>query len=92
MKAGDVVLIPFPFTDLSGTKTRPAVIIIESETDIIVSFLTTKLKWKKDFDLIVEPTKENGLKRTSIIRLDKITTIDKSVVLGLLGSITGNQK
>lgn len=31
MKKGDIVLIPFPFSDLSGAKNRPAVILIETD-------------------------------------------------------------
>ena len=44
MNKGDIVLIPFPFTDLSINKNRPAVILIESEDDVTVCFITTQLK------------------------------------------------
>lgn len=43
MKKGDIVLIPFPFTDLLGNKFRPAVILIDSEDDVTVCFITTQL-------------------------------------------------
>jgi len=88
VNSGDIVLVPFPFTDLSGSKNRPAIILYSSDNDVIISFLTTQLKWKGQFDIELNPTSENGLKRTSLIRLDKITTIDKTLVLGKLGSVT----
>jgi mRNA interferase MazF len=45
MNKGDIVLLPFPFTDLSGIKNRPALILVDCESDITVSFITTQLKW-----------------------------------------------
>ena len=44
MNKGDVVLIPFPFSDFSGAKNRPAVILIETDEDVTVAFITTQLK------------------------------------------------
>ena len=81
MKKGDIVLIPFPFTNLTGTKNRPALVLIDSDEDITVSFITTQLKWQEKSDVRLEPSKENGIKKTSLIRLSKITTIDKELVL-----------
>ena len=72
MIKGDIVLVPFPFTDLSGLKNRPALILVEGESDITVSFITTQLKWQGDFDVKIEPSPTNGLKRTSLIRLSKL--------------------
>jgi hypothetical protein len=51
MKKGDIVLIPFPFTNFKGNKLRPALILVNSETDITVCFITTQLKWKEATDL-----------------------------------------
>jgi|AntRauTorckE6833_2_1112554.scaffolds.fasta_scaffold06701_1 mRNA interferase MazF len=89
MKKGDLVLIPFPFTNLTGAKNRPALILIDSDDDITVSFITTQFKWQNRFDISLEPSDENGLKKTSLIRLSKITTIDKEMVIGKLGQLTG---
>lgn len=74
-------------TDLSGIKNRPALILVECESDITVSFITTQLKWQEDFDVKIEPSQSNGLKRTSLIRLSKLTTIDKDLVIGKLGNL-----
>lgn len=45
MEKGDIVLIPFPFTDLTGQKNRPALVLINHENDITVSFITSKISW-----------------------------------------------
>jgi len=87
MTKGDIVLVPFPFTDLSGLKNRPALILVDGESDITVSFITTQLKWQEDFDVKIAPSSTNGLKRPSLIRLSKLATIDKDLVIGKLGNL-----
>lgn len=87
MKKGDIILIPFPFTDLTGNKKRPAIVLIDSEDDVTICFFTTQLKWQSKFDVTVHPTKSNGLKKTSLIRLNKIATVDKDLIIGLLGEL-----
>lgn len=91
MNKGDIVLIPFPFTDLSGIKNRPALILVDGEADLTVSFITTQLKWQEDFDVKIEPSQTNGLKRTSLIRLGKLATIDKDLVIGKLGKLSQDE-
>ena len=87
MEKGDIILIPFPFTDLSGSKNRPALVLVSGEMDITLAFISTQLKWKEDTDILLKPTKENGLKTDSIIRLAKLATIDKELAIGKLGRI-----
>ncbi len=69
MNKGDIVLIPFPFTDLAGSKNRPALVLVSGGTDIILAFISTQIKWIEDTDILLKPDNENGLKRESIIRL-----------------------
>lgn len=90
MSKGDIILIPFPFTDLSGNKNRPAIILIDSEDDVTVCFITTRLKWQSEFDISVHPSDINGLKKTSLIRLNKLATIDKNLIIGKLGTLEDN--
>ncbi|WP_396168832.1 type II toxin-antitoxin system PemK/MazF family toxin [Flavobacterium sp.] len=87
MKKGDIVLLSFPFTDLKGKKIRPALVLVVSDLDVIVAFITTQFKWQNPFDILLEPNDSNGLKKTSLLRLSKITTIDKDLILGKLGEL-----
>ena len=88
MKKGDILLIPFPFTDLTGQKNRPALLLITTGTDITVAFITSQIKWQDEHDLKLEPSTENGLKKTSLVRLSKLATIDNELVIGKLGNLT----
>ena len=87
MKKGDVILISFSFTDLKGEKVRPALVLVVSDLDVIIAFITTQFKWQSVYDIFLEPDVSNGLKKKSLLRLSKITTIDKDLVLGKLGEL-----
>jgi mRNA interferase MazF len=91
MKKGDIVLIPFPFTNLKGAKRRPAVILYKGELDVIVSFITSRVKWEENTDLLIVPDQLNGLKKPSLIRIDKIATLEIELIIGKLG-VVGEDK
>lgn len=94
-KCGTIVLIPFPFTDLTSQKLRPALIISSKKSvdnDIIVSFITSKITKHSDpSDYMIDSTrsyfKKTGLKTNSIIRFNKIATLNTKLILGELGVI-----
>jgi mRNA interferase MazF len=88
MPKGNIVLIPFPFTDLSGNKLRPALILAESALDVTVCFITTQLHWQEPTDILLNPVSKNGIKKTSLIRLSKIATVDRILITGIIGSIS----
>ena len=89
MAKGDILLITFPFTDLSGTKLRPAVVLAETGTDITVCFITTQMQWQEPTDLVLNPSNTNGLKKLSLLRTSKIATLNISLARGFLGKLTG---
>jgi len=91
MRKGDVVLLPFPFTDLSGSKYRPAVILTTTKKDVIVAFITSQLNLRKDTDIKLQQTQQNGLKRNSILLLDKIATLSKKLITGRIGILTDSE-
>ncbi len=90
MSKGDIVLVPFPFTDLSGQKVRPALILHTSKKggDCVVAFISSQnTKAGGEFDVSTVATPENGLKVDSIIKVDKLATLQKKIILGELGTL-----
>jgi mRNA interferase MazF len=88
MKKGDIVLIPFPFTDLTGSKVRPALVLLVNQLDIVVAFITSQLSWQDIGDISIQPSAMNGIRTSSLLRLAKLATLDKNLVLGRLGSLS----
>lgn len=91
MAKGDIVLITFPFTDLSGSKLRPSVVLADASLDLTVCFITTQIKWQEPTDLLLSPSPANGLKKPSIVRTNKIATLDKTLIKGLMGRLTHSE-
>jgi mRNA interferase MazF len=94
-KRGSIVLIPFPFSDLSGLKVRPALVLSTDAkgSDMIVVFVTSKLKLEKSITVTITPSAINGLKTMSQVVCTKIATLDKKVCLGQIGTLeSANQK
>jgi mRNA interferase MazF len=87
MHKGDIILVPFPFTDLSGQKIRPALVLYTASKgeDCIVAFISSVSKGKSVFDVSIKLSKTNGLKADSIIKLDKLATLEKKISLGEIG-------
>lgn len=88
---GTVVLIPFPFTDLTGSKVRPAIIASKGAIgdDLVLVFLTSQKNVRSGtYDVVLVPNSENGLKTKSVARCSKIATLDKKIVVGELGTLT----
>lgn len=88
MVKGDVVLITFPFTDLSGSKLRPAIVLASTSLDLTVCFVTTQLGWQETTDVPLTPSVSNGIRKPSLIRTNKIATLDKALAKGLLGKLS----
>lgn len=91
MAKGDVVLISFPFTDLSGSKLRPAVVLAVTNLDLTVCFVTTQTGWQEATDVLLTPTITNGIRTRSLIRTSKIATLDKTLAKGLLERLSGQE-
>jgi mRNA interferase MazF len=91
---GDIVLAAFPYTDLSMQTRRPALVLNENTEhgDVILAFISTQLPSNPNpTSVILESTdpdfQQTGLKSNSVIRLDKIATIERRLVTRRLGKL-----
>ena len=85
---GAIVLTDFPFTDLTATKRRPALVVStdnDRRTDVVVAYITSVPRNEPD-SMPMAPTAGTGLKVPSLVRFDKIATIDKGIIAGRLGT------
>ncbi len=89
---GDVIVTPFPFSDLTSSMKRPALIVATlPDDDLVVCQITTK---RRDDPFQIELTDKDfttgKLKINSFIRTSKLLSIRKSIVLYKIGSVKSN--
>jgi len=90
---GDVVLVPFPFTDQSGTKKRPAVVVSShsynaSRRDIVIMAITSQVRTPLGFgEAMVGDWQGAGLVKASVLK-PVFTTIEQRLVLRVMGRLS----
>jgi mRNA interferase MazF len=98
-KQGDIVIVPFPFTDLSNSKPRPAVIVSNEKVhrnggDIILAQITSKeirgelgfTFSNNDLTIPLKPPYTGGT-----VYCKKLATIDNSIVKQKISELTNNR-
>lgn len=97
LQRGDVVLVPFPFTDLTRQKARPAVVISPerfnaSSADVVLVAISSRLPaTSNDADLVLQhgsaDFQTTGLRVSSVIRTAKLVTLQQSLIYTTLGKL-----
>ena len=89
---GDVVLVAFPLSDLSGAIRRPGLVLFDSgDEDVVLARITTQaMRDRTDVRLV--DWKAAGLIAASVVRLSKIATIRKSLIERHLGALSSKDK
>jgi len=94
---GDLVLVPFPFTDQSATKRRPAVVVSSSayhraRPDLLIMAVTSQQPATLSVgEVQVQDWQGAGLLKPSVLK-PVITTIDPALVLKTLGRLTSTDQ
>ena len=89
---GDIVLMPFPFSDLSpNPKKRPAVVIsnklVNKSEDVILAAITSNIRNDEFSFKIHNKDVSHPLPHLSEIRCDKIFTADKGIIIKKISSL-----
>jgi mRNA interferase MazF len=96
MIKGKVVLVPFPFDDLSSTKVRPAVCLTSSlgvYSHIVLAFITSRVSENMlETDILLDSNHvdfpETGLRVSSILKLNRLMTVNKTIIIRELGQLS----
>lgn len=84
-KKSDIILIAFPFTDLSGEKLRPALVVGVSRDHVVTLFITSRSNGERRWQIAIAADAESGLLVPSFVRSDKIASFDVRIVTGKIG-------
>ena len=92
---GTVVLVPFPFTDQSASKQRPAVVVSsaayqQARPDLIIMAITSQLR-PAAFDVELADWRAAGLLKASAVK-PIITTIAQNLVRKSLGTLSNSDQ
>lgn len=90
-KKWDIILVPFPFTNLTTTKKRPALIVspneCNDESDVVIAFITSKMDLEHRIgDYKIQEWLEANLPKPSMIRM-KFATIEKKIIVKKFGRL-----
>ena len=90
---GDLLLVPFPFSDQSGRKVRPVIVISNNEFNersedfIVVSVTSNISKDKYTLPLAMSDMEEGKLFTVCCIKVENILKIDKELIINKIGKV-----
>jgi mRNA interferase MazF len=90
---GEIVVIPFPFSDLSSSKKRPALIIANPiQKDILLAQITSKINLNKySIEINNKDLIEGSLPTTSYVKLNRLFSADINLIKYKLGKVNKNK-
>ena len=91
-EAFDVVVVPFPFTDIRASKRRPALVLSKAAFNdahavVALAMITSARQARWPSDTAIERLAHAGLRAQSVVRL-KLFTLDRTLVLRKIGTLS----
>jgi mRNA interferase MazF len=95
-KPGDVVVVPFPFTERLASKRRPALVCSSAAYNsatrhVVLAMITTATQIAWPGDVAIRDLKATGLPAPSTVRW-KLFTLDASLILRSTGSLSAKDR
>lgn len=84
-KQGDIVLVPFQYTDSYVKKKRPALVVSRENSSHLICVMITSTRIRTPYDVEINEDKRTGLLKKSIVRTNKVFTVDQNIVEKKLG-------
>jgi len=92
-RRGDVVLIPFPYTDLSASKTRPAVVVSsdiyhEARSEFLLAYVSSQISQvNPTIDYVLADWAAAGLLKPSFVR-PKVAAVEPALIVHRVGALS----
>lgn len=96
-QSGDVILVPFPFSNLTATKVRPAIVVSSrlyhaTEPDLIIAAVTSQLRAAtSQLDYVLRDWQQAGLQRPSAFK-PVVATLEPTHVIHHVGTLTAHDQ
>ena len=96
LEAGDIVLLPFPHTNLKAGKKRPALVLTGLEyngnsMDVVLAFVTSQRQSGEWSVGVTNDDLDHGaLVKPSWVRVDRLATVEQRLVQGIVGRLKPN--
>ena len=85
---GEILLAALGFSNQSGVKNRPVLVIRDGGDDDLLVVPITSHAGRSQQDIFVNEWRNSGLRLPSVARLEKLATIEKSAIVRPLGALS----
>lgn len=91
MTTGEIILLPFPFAELTNKTVRPAVVVCETADkyrDLVVSAISSVVSdVPGENEIAIDPDLTNRLRTASVIKVDRIVALKRQDVIAHIGKL-----
>ena len=88
----DVLLVTLTYSSQTGVKKRPVVVLRDvGDADLLVVPVTSQAS-RVGYDVALTDWQQAGLRLSSVVRTEKLATVEKSAVVRALGQLSGRDR